>query len=77
MRLILITALFLFTGCTQLNSLSVSEGDNAMACIKGSTGATTGVFGGDLSGVTVEVPAGTDTTQWTAADWRTLAEICD
>jgi hypothetical protein len=25
----------------------------------------------------VEVPATVDTSQWTAQDWATLAEVCD
>lgn len=74
--LLILTALWL-TGCAQINSLGVSEGDNAMACLKGSSGATAGVFGGDISGVTVELPSSVDTSSWTAADWRQLAEICD
>lgn len=65
------------TGCTQLNALAVNEGDNAMACLRGNTGATAGMFAGDVSGVTIELPANTDTSDWTAEDWRLLAEICD
>jgi len=48
-----------------------------MACIKGNTSATSGVLGGNISGITVELPAGTDTSNWTAADWKELAELCD
>ena len=63
--------------CTQLNSLEITPEDNAMACIKGATSATSGVFGGNISGITVELPAGADTSSWTAADWKELAELCD
>jgi len=64
-------------GCAQIEALSVSEGDNAFACLKGSSSATAGVFGGSVSGITVEVPATVDTSQWTPQDWATLAEVCD
>jgi hypothetical protein len=30
-----------------------------------------------VSGITVEVPGTVDTSQWTAQDWATLAEVCD
>jgi len=76
MRTIILCAALL-SGCTQINSLAVDEGDNAMACIKGSSGGTSGIFNARVSGITVEVPQDTDTTQWTAEDWKSLAEICD
>jgi hypothetical protein len=28
-------------------------------------------------GITVEVPSTVDTSNWTAADWKELAELCD
>ena len=61
-----------FTGCSQLNALGVDEGENAFACIKGNTGIP--YFGG--SGVMVDA-GNTDTTNYTAEDWRLMAEICD
>tara|TARA_Y100000296_G_scaffold83716_1_gene115387 strand:- start:264 stop:494 length:231 start_codon:yes stop_codon:yes gene_type:complete len=73
----LIPLLFLLVGCTQIEALAVSEGDNAFACLRGESAATAGVFGGNLSGITVEVPATVDTSGWSAQDWATLAEICD
>ena len=73
----LIPLLFFLAGCTQIESLAVSEGDNAFACLRGEAAATAGVFGGNLSGITVEVPATVDTSDWEAQDWATLAEICD
>jgi len=73
----LIPLLFFLAGCTQIESLAVSEGDNALACLRGESAATAGVFGGNLSGITVEVPATVDTSDWEAQDWATLAEICD
>ena len=73
----LIPLLFFLAGCTQIESLAVSEGDNAFACLRGESSATAGVFGGNLSGITVEVPATVDTSDWEAQDWATLAEICD
>ena len=73
----LIPLLFFLAGCTQIESLAVSEGDNAFACLRGESAATAGVCGGNLSGITVEVPATVDTSDWEAQDWATLAEICD
>lgn len=78
MKKILCTLMmFGLASCTQLNSLEITPEDNAMACIKGNTSATSGVFGGNISGITVELPAGADTSNWTAADWKELAELCD
>ena len=48
-----------------------------MACVKGSSSATGGIFGGAVSGITVELPGTVDTTDWTADDWKSLAEVCD
>ena len=78
MKKILCTLMMLgLASCTQLNSLEITPEDNAMACIKGNTSATSGVFGGNISGITVELPAEVDTSNWTAADWKELAELCD
>jgi hypothetical protein len=78
MKKILCTLMMLgLASCTQLNSLEITPEDNAMACIKGNTSATSGVFGGNISGITVELPSGADTSNWTAADWKELAELCD
>ena len=78
MKALLITlAALLLASCTQLNSLEITENDNAMACVKGNTSATSGLFGGNVSGITVELPAGVNTSEWTAEDWKTLAELCD
>ena len=76
-KILLIMMMPLLAGCTQIEALAVSEGDNAFACLRGESSATAGVFGGNLSGITVEVPATADTSEWTAQDWATLAEICD
>jgi hypothetical protein len=76
-RIVLILMMPLFVGCTQIEGLAVSEGDNAFACLRGESSATAGVFGGNLSGITVEVPATVDTSDWRAEDWVALAEICD
>ena len=76
MRLLLLLLLPL-TACTQLNSLEIQDGENAMACVKGSTTAASGLFGRNISGITVEVPSTVDTSSWTADDWKTLAELCD
>jgi len=78
MRLLILGVVLLaLPACTQLNSLEITPEDNAMACIKGNTSATSGVFGGNIAGITVELPAGADTSNWTAADWKELAELCD
>tara|TARA_R100000963_G_C4589159_1_gene67022 strand:+ start:105 stop:335 length:231 start_codon:yes stop_codon:yes gene_type:complete len=73
----LIPLLLFLAGCTQIEALSVSEGDNAFACLRGESSATAGVFGGNLSGITVEVPATVDTSEWGVDEWIALAEICD
>lgn len=62
----------LLPGCSQLNALAVDDNENAFACVKGNTGVP--FLGG--SGVMVDVGK-TDTTTWVAADWESLAEICD
>jgi hypothetical protein len=72
LALAVIMASVLLTGCSQLNALAVEEQENAFACVKGNTGIP--YFGG--SGVMVDAGK-TDTTAYTADDWRTLAEICD
>jgi len=69
---LLIVTLVTLTGCTQLNALAVEDNENAFACIKGNTGLP--LIGG--SGVMVDA-GNTDTTNYTADDWRSLAEICD
>lgn len=66
------TALLL-AGCTQINSLEVKPDENALACIKGKTTPIPGI-----GGVGIMIDAGkTDTTNYTAEDWKSLAEICD
>jgi len=78
MKALGIFALFLLmTGCTQLNSLEITREDNAMACLKGSTNAAGAFLGANVSGITVELPASVDTSNWTAEDWKALAELCD
>ena len=77
MKIALLGCIFALTGCAQLNSLSIEEEDNAMACLKGSSSATGGIFGGAVSGITVELPSSVDTSTWTAEDWKSLAEVCD
>lgn len=77
MRILLAVSLVLLTGCSQLNSLEITEDDNAMACVKANSSGTGGVFGASISGITVELPSSVDTSGWTAQDWKDLAEICD
>ena len=48
-----------------------------MACLKGSTNAASSFLGANVSGITVELPASVDTSNWTAEDWKALAELCD
>jgi len=74
---VLLLLLLPLSACTQLNSLEITPEDNAMACLKGSTGATGGIFGGNVAGITVELPSSVDTSNWTAQDWKDLAELCD
>jgi hypothetical protein len=49
-----------------------------MACLKGNTNAAGAVLGANVSGITVELPASVDTSNWTAdKTGKTLAELCD
>ena len=48
-----------------------------MACLKGSTNAAGGLLGANVAGITVELPSSVDTSNWTAQDWKELAELCD
>ena len=75
--LILGIACFTLAACTQLNSLEITSDDNAMACLRGNTNAAGAVLGANVSGITVELPASVDTSNWTAQDWKELAELCD
>jgi len=75
--LVLTLAALTLASCTQLNSLEITAEDNAMACVKDATSATSGVFGGNVAGITVELPQSVNTSDWTAEDWKTLAELCD
>ena len=78
MRFLFVGALLLaLPACTQLNSLEITPEDNAMACLKGNTNAAGAVLGANVSGITVELPASVDTSNWTAQDWKELAELCD
>lgn len=79
MKKILISAFLalVLVGCTQVEGLAVGPEDNGFACIKGETNAVGGLVGGNVSGVRVELPAGVDTSTWTAEDFRAIAEVCD
>jgi PBP1b-binding outer membrane lipoprotein LpoB len=74
MRMIAALALaLLLVGCSQISSLGVEPGENAMACV---TGSATPFPGTGSSGVMIDL-GNTDTTNYTAEDWIALAEICD
>ena len=75
--LVLAIAALTLASCSQLNSLEITADDNAMACLRGNTNAAGAVLGATVSGITVELPASVDTTNWTAQDWKELAELCD
>jgi hypothetical protein len=78
MRLLILGAgLLALPACTQLNSLEITPEDNAMACLRGNTNAAGSFLGANVSGITVELPASVDTSNWTAQDWKELAELCD
>jgi hypothetical protein len=78
MRLLILGPVLLaLPACTQLNSLEITPEDNAMACLKGNTNAAGALLGASVSGITVELPASVDTSNWTAQDWKELAELCD
>jgi len=68
----LLIAAAALAGCQQVNSLAVEEGESAFACVK----ANSDVPFMQTGGIMIEVGQ-TDTTAYTAEDWRTLAEICD
>ena len=72
----LVCCIFALNGCTQLEGLAITPDDNAFACVRGSTNAVGGIFGAELSGITVELPQGVNTTDWTPAQWIELAEVC-
>lgn len=75
-KIILIGLLVLsMTGCTQLGALGIEPDENAVGCIVGGSNAVTGAINGNLRGVTAEVGK-TDTTNWTADDWKSLLQIC-
>jgi hypothetical protein len=63
----------LLAGCSQINSLGVEPGENALACVKGSTSPFPGIGG---SGIMIDAGK-TDTSNYTPEDWKSLAEICD
>jgi len=68
----LLIAAAALAGCQQVNSLAVEEGENAFACVRADSNAPYFKTGG------IMVDAGeTDTSAFTAEDWRLLAEICD
>ena len=78
-KIALFYCIFALSGCTQLNSLGIEEGENAVACIK--AGAAGSFIPGSASGVLIEIPSNVDTSQWTAEDFvevaRAISEICD
>lgn len=74
--IILLLAAFL-GGCAQIGALGIEEGENAIGCGKISTNGITGIFSGNLDGITAEVSSNTDTSAWTAEDWALLLEQCD
>lgn len=77
LTILIIVGLTIFmTGCTQINSLGVGEGENAFACLRAESGTAAPAFTGDSAGITVEVSSNTDVSAWTAEDWRSLARIC-
>jgi hypothetical protein len=71
--LVLIGLVLSTVGCAQVNSLAVESDENAMACVKGKTSPFPGIGG---SGIMIDLGK-TDTTEYTAQDWKDLAEICD
>lgn len=70
---LVLLALLPLVSCSQLNVLEVTDTENAMVCVKGKTNPLPALGG---TGIMVDVGK-TDTTNYTAADWKELAEICD
>jgi|TARA_Y100000296_G_C5175004_1_gene259577 hypothetical protein len=74
---IILIVIFL-TRCTSLEkTLGVHPDDNAILCVKASTGATGAIFTGGAAGSRIEVPGNVDTTTWTVDDITALLEACD
>ena len=63
------------TACDSLAALGVEPDENAVGCLVGNSSGASGILNGGVRGVTAEVGK-TDTTDWTAADWKELLEVC-
>lgn len=77
MKLALLLLFTTLTSCAQISALGIEEGENAIGCGRISTNGITGIFSGNLDGITAEVSSNTDTSAWTAEDWALLLEQCD
>ena len=77
MKLAILLLFTTLTSCAQIGALGIEEGENAIGCGRISTNGITGIFSGNLDGITAEVSSNTDTSAWTAEDWALLLEQCD
>jgi len=77
MKLAILLLFTTLTSCAQIGALGIEEGENAIGCGRISTSGITGIFSGNLDGITAEVSSNTDTSAWTAEDWALLLEQCD
>ena len=82
MRYLLITAMLLLAACAgttgkAVQSLGVEPGENAMACLKGGANTNATVVNGQVTGVTIELPASLDLTAWNPDEVQALIDaIC-
>ena len=80
MKYIILIPFLVLAGCTgtsrNIEALGVSDGDNAFACLRGDANTNATFVNGGIAGFTVEVSPSTDTSDWTAEDWASLARIC-
>ncbi len=80
--LLLTIGLPILTACTgttgkAVQSLGVEPGENAMACLKGGANTNATVVNGQVTGVTIELPASLDLTAWTPEEVQGLIDaIC-
>lgn len=82
MRYMLLLLALMLVGCQgttgrAIESLGVTEGENAMACLKGGGATNATVVNGQISGVAIELPPTLDLTAWNPDEVQALIDaIC-
>ena len=80
---LVVCAAALLVSCTgttgqAVQSLGVSEGENAMACIKGGANTNATVVNGAVNGVSVELPDSLDMSDWSPEQIEAVIEaLCN